>query len=44
MGIAVLLLVSLVPFVGTSLLALAQFFALGGAVGSRFGKTLPAHV
>jgi hypothetical protein len=44
MGIAVLLLVSFVPFVGTSLLALAQFFALGGAVGSRFGKALSAHV
>jgi hypothetical protein len=40
MGIAVLLLVSFVPFVGTSLLALAQFFALGGAVGSRFGRAL----
>jgi hypothetical protein len=44
MGIAVLLLISFVPFLGTSLLALAQFFALGGAVGSRFGKALPAHV
>jgi hypothetical protein len=44
MGIAVLLLVSFVPFVGTSLLALAQFFALGGAVGSRFGKALREHI
>ena len=44
MGMAVLLLLSFVPFFGVSLLALAQFCALGGAVGSRFGKSLPAHI
>lgn len=41
MGIAVLLLVSFMPWVGIPLLALAQFFALGGALGSRFGRLSP---
>ncbi|GAC1342968.1 MAG: hypothetical protein NVSMB23_16200 [Myxococcales bacterium] len=39
MGIAVLLLVSFVPWVGVPLLALTQFFALGGALGSRLGRS-----
>jgi hypothetical protein len=43
MGIAVLLLVSFVPWIGVPLLALAQFFALGGALGSRLGRALPGH-
>jgi hypothetical protein len=43
MGIGVLLLVSFVPWVGIPLMALAQFFALGGALGSRFGRALPGH-
>jgi hypothetical protein len=43
MGVGVLLLVSFVPLVGIPLLALAQFFALGGALGSRFGRALPGH-
>lgn len=38
LGVLLLLLVSFVPLLGISLLALVQFFALGGAVGSRFGK------
>ena len=44
MGMAVLLLLGLVPWLGISLLALLQFFALGAAVGSRFGRALPPHV
>lgn len=44
MGMAVLLLLGLVPWLGVSLLALLQFFALGAAVGSRFGRALPPHV
>jgi hypothetical protein len=43
MGIAVLLLVSFVPWVGIPLIALAHFLALGGVFGSRFGRTLPGH-
>ena len=44
MGMAVLLLLGLVPWLGISLLALLQFFALGATVGSRFGRALPPHV
>lgn len=44
MGMTVLLLLAFVPWLGTSLLALLQFFALGAAVGSRFGRALPEHV
>jgi len=43
MGMAVLLLVAFVPWLGVSILALLQFFALGAAVGSRFGRALPPH-
>jgi hypothetical protein len=43
MGLAALLLVSLVPWLGTPLLMLMQFVALGAAVGSRYGKALPPH-
>ncbi len=43
MGMAVLLLVAFVPWLGVSLLALLQFFALGASVGSRFGRALPPH-
>lgn len=41
MGMAVLLLTSFVPWLGISILALLQFFALGASVGSRFGRALP---
>ena len=44
MGMGVLLLVAFVPWLGVSLLALLQFFALGASVGSRFGRALPPHV
>jgi hypothetical protein len=44
MGMAVLLLVAFVPWLGISVLALLQFFALGSAVSSRFGRALPPHV
>ena len=44
MGMAVLMLLGLVPWLGVSLLALLQFFALGAAVSSRFGRALPPHV
>jgi uncharacterized membrane protein len=44
MGMTVLLLVAFVPWLGISLLALLQFFALGASVGSRFGRALPPHV
>jgi hypothetical protein len=44
MGIVVLLLLAFVPLLGVPLLALLQFFALGAAVGSRFGRALPPHV
>ena len=43
MGMAVLLLVAFVPWLGISLLALLQFFALGASVSSRFGRALPPH-
>jgi hypothetical protein len=43
MGMVVLLLLAFVPLLGIPLLALLQFFALGAAVGSRFGRALPAH-
>ena len=41
MGMVVLLLASFVPWLGVSVLALLQFFALGASVGSRFGRALP---
>jgi len=44
MGMAVLLLLAFVPWLGVSLLALLQFFALGASVSSRFGRALPPHV
>jgi hypothetical protein len=44
MGIVVLLLLAFVPLLGVPLLFLLQFFALGAAVGSRFGRALPPHV
>jgi hypothetical protein len=44
MGMTVLLLLAFVPWLGISLLALLQFFALGASVGSRFGRALPPHV
>jgi hypothetical protein len=44
MGMLVLLLLAFVPWLGISLLALLQFFALGASVGSRFGRALPPHV
>ena len=44
MGIVVLLLLAFVPWLGLPLLALVQFFALGAAVSSRLGRTLPPHV
>ena len=44
MGMAVLLLVAFVPWLGVSLLALLQFFALGASVSSRFGRALPPHL
>ena len=44
MGMTVLLLVAFVPWLGISMLALLQFFALGASVGSRFGRALPPHV
>ena len=43
MGMAVLMLVTFVPWLGISILALLQFFALGASVGSRFGRALPPH-
>jgi uncharacterized membrane protein len=43
MGMMVLLLLAFVPWLGISLLALLQFFALGASVGSRFGRALPPH-
>jgi uncharacterized membrane protein len=43
MGMAVLLLVAFVPWLGVSILALLQFFALGAAVSSRYGRALPPH-
>jgi uncharacterized membrane protein len=44
MGMAVLLLLAFVPWLGVSLLALLQFFALGASISSRFGRALPPHV
>jgi hypothetical protein len=44
MGIVALLLLAFVPWLGVPLLALLQFFALGAAVNSRLGRTLPPHV
>jgi hypothetical protein len=44
MGMAVLMLLAFVPWLGVSLLALLQFFALGSAVSSRFGRALPPHI
>jgi hypothetical protein len=44
MGIVALLLLAFVPWLGVPLLALLQFFALGAAVSSRLGRTLPPHV
>jgi uncharacterized membrane protein len=43
MGMTVLLLLAFVPWLGISLLALLQFFALGASVSSRFGRALPPH-
>jgi hypothetical protein len=43
MGMVVLLLVAFVPWLGISILALLQFFALGASVSSRFGRALPPH-
>ena len=43
MGMAVLLLLAFVPWLGISILALLQFFALGASVSSRFGRALPPH-
>jgi hypothetical protein len=43
MGLGALLIVSLVPWLGTPLLMLLQFVALGAAVSSRYGKALPPH-
>lgn len=43
MGMTVLLLLAFVPWLGVSLLALLQFFALGASVSSRFGRALPPH-
>lgn len=44
MGMTVMLLLAFVPWLGVSMLALLQFFALGAAVGSRYGRALPPHV
>ncbi|MFL5311383.1 MAG: hypothetical protein ACJ79H_13110 [Myxococcales bacterium] len=44
MGTVVLLLIAFVPWLGVPLLALLQFFALGAAVSSRLGRTLPPHM
>src|SRR5438067_1753053 len=44
MGTMVLLLLAFVPWLGVPLLFLLQFFALGAAVSSRYGRTLPPHV
>ena len=43
MGMVVLLLLAFVPWLGISILALLQFFALGASVSSRFGRALPPH-
>ena len=44
MGTIVLLLLAFVPWLGVPLLAFLQFFALGAAVSSRLGRSLPPHV
>ena len=44
MGLLALLLLAFLPWLGASLLALLQFVALGAAVTSRMGRTLPPHV
>ncbi|MFL5414590.1 MAG: hypothetical protein ACJ78Y_01245 [Myxococcales bacterium] len=44
MGTVALLLVAFVPLLGLPVLFLVQFFALGAAVSSRFGRALPPHV
>jgi hypothetical protein len=44
MGLLALLLLGFVPWLGASLLALLQFVALGAAVTSRMGRTLPPHM
>ena len=44
MGTIALLLVAFVPLLGLPVLFLVQFFALGAAVSSRFGRALPPHV
>jgi hypothetical protein len=44
MGTIALLLVAFVPWLGVPVLFLLQFFALGAAVSSRFGRALPPHV
>jgi hypothetical protein len=44
MGTIALLLVAFVPWLGLPVLFLVQFFALGAAVSSRFGRALPPHV
>jgi uncharacterized membrane protein len=44
MGLLALLLLAFLPWLGASLLALLQFVALGAAVSSRMGRTLPPHV
>ena len=43
MGMVVMLLLAFVPWLGISILALLQFFALGASVSSRFGRALPPH-
>jgi uncharacterized membrane protein len=43
MGMVVLLLTAFVPWLGISVLALLQFFALGASVSSRLGRALPPH-
>jgi hypothetical protein len=43
MGMVVLLLLAFVPLLGVPLIVLLHLFGLGAAVGSRFGRALPAH-
>ena len=43
MGMTVLMLTAFVPWLGISVLALLQFFALGASVSSRLGRALPPH-
>src|SRR5256885_1459339 len=44
MGTIAMLLVAFVPLIGLPILFLVQFFALGAAVSSRFGRALPPHL